>query len=251
MKAMNSLKSIWEHLCETPIVLLLSLLAIVPFVFPGLGNFFEFQFADISLSNAHGVVSCNWLHWSASHLFWDLLMFYIVGRLCELSDRKAFIAVLLLSAPFIPLAIQIACPELGSYRGLSGIDTALFALLGTCRLRESILKNDYQGVMVYGLLLAAMFLKILYETITHDVLFADKSTFTPVALAHLTGSLIGIGVASSPVIQAELREQPGGSTLAEPRKRPGGSTLAELREQPGDTVTKSTRPECQSITTTS
>ena len=166
-------------------------------------------------------------------------MFYVVGRLCELSDRKAFIAVLLLSAPLIPIAILIACPELGSYRGLSGIDTALFALLGTCRLRESIRKEDLRGVMVYGLLLAAMFLKILYETITHDVLFADKSTFIPVALAHLTGSLIGIGVASSPVIQAVLREQPG------------GSTLAVLRKQPGDTVTKSIWPECQSNTTTS
>ena len=217
---MKPLKSTWDHLCETPIALSLSLLAIVPFVFPGLESFLEFQFADSSLSNAQVVVGCNWLHWSASHLFWDLLMFYVVGRLCELSDRKAFISVILLSAPLIPLAILIACPQLGSYRGLSGIDTALFALLGTSRLQESIRKQDYIGFLVYGLLLVAMFLKILYETITGDVLFADKSTFTPVALAHLTGSLVGIGVALTTAVSGSIVETTVWlKTLCTPRMR--------------------------------
>jgi uncharacterized MnhB-related membrane protein len=65
-----------------------------------------------------------------------------------------------------------------------------------------------------------MFLKILYETITGDVLFADKSTFTPVALAHLTGSLVGIGVALTTAVSGSIVETTVWlKTLRTPRMR--------------------------------
>lgn len=196
----HRLTSIHEYVTKAPVALGLSILALAPFAFPGLVQLMEFEFAGLAMQNALCVIGCNWLHWSWSHLFWDVMMFYVLASLCEKHHRGAFICVILLSASIIPLSALLCCPDLGSYRGLSGIDTALFAMLGSLSLQDCLAKRDTQGVIVYSLLLLAMVLKISYELIWQHTLFANDSNFTPLAIAHLVGALMGIGVAQQRLI---------------------------------------------------
>ena len=68
-------------------------------------------------------------HWSLDHLFWDVLMFVVLGCLVESRSRWRLIGLCLGSA----LAISAVCPvvadDIPICRGLSGIDTALFTYL--------------------------------------------------------------------------------------------------------------------------
>ena len=196
----HRLTSIHEYVTKAPVALGLSILALAPFAFPGLVQLMEFEFAGLAMQNALRVIGCNWLHWSWSHLFWDVMMFYVLASLCEKHHRGAFICVMLLSASIIPLSALLCCPDLGSYRGLSGIDTALFAMLGSLSLQDCLAKRDTQGVIVYSLLLLAMVLKISYELTWQHTLFANDSNFTPLAIAHLVGAMMGIGVAQQRLI---------------------------------------------------
>lgn len=191
---MHGLQRIHQYFRRAPAVFCLSVLAVAAFAFPGLEQGMEFKFADLGVCNILPMIGSNCLHWSLSHLFWDLMMFYCIGSLCEMQYPRTFMWVMLICGPIIPLSALLACPDLGSYRGLSGIDTALFGLLASHRLREAFDKRDTQGAIVNGLLLMAMVLKIIYELIWQHTLFADDSTFTPIASAHLVGAVIGVSV---------------------------------------------------------
>jgi rhomboid family GlyGly-CTERM serine protease len=201
-----------EQIRQAPISLVLSGLALVLFVVPALGSHLEFRFKDflwLDLSQDLGqhhqplpslahwqvifrIFGCNWLHWSANHLFWDTLMFFAISRLCERQGRTTFLGTTIASATLIPPIVMITTPELASYRGLSGIDTALFALLAMTRLLTEIRRQQWIRSLVFLVLLFGMAAKIAYEMTAHQTLFVSDTSFTPVPIAHLTGAAIGI-----------------------------------------------------------
>lgn len=200
-----------ERFRQAPISLALSGLALVLFAIPALGSHLEFHFNDVcwldvtqkldqhhhslpslvGLQNVLRVFGCNWLHWSANHLFWDTLMFFAISSLCERLSRTAFLGTTITSALLIPPMVMITTPELVSYRGLSGIDTALFALLATTWLLTEIHRQQWIRSLVFLGLLFGMAAKIAYELTAQHTLFVSDTSFTPVPLAHLTGAVIG------------------------------------------------------------
>jgi rhomboid family GlyGly-CTERM serine protease len=224
---MHSLKLIRDHVGKAPIALVLSGLPVLLMAFPEFGSVFEFHFRDFHLNavtdrpwklylefswighlqDGVRILGCNWLHWSVNHLCWDLFMFYLIGSLCEQRNRFAFLAVTMVSGLTIPVTVMLYSPELGSYRGLSGIDTALYALLGTLWLCDALRQGDRAASLVWSGLIVAMFLKIIYELTSRDLLFVTDDSFTPAPTAHLTGALIGILLALGVAMRSELRGQ--------------------------------------------
>lgn len=212
---MLSLKLIRDHVVNAPVALILSGVAILFLAMPDFGNAFEFHFSDLqwnigstessnftwpsswirALQSGLRTLGCNWLHWSIDHLCWDLFMFYLVGSLCEQRNRSAFLAVTFASGLMIPITVMIYSPEFGSYRGLSGIDTALYALLGTLWFLDAIRERDRSASLVCFGLLVAMVLKIGYELISQQLLFVTDDSFTPAPTAHSSGAIIGILIA--------------------------------------------------------
>ncbi len=69
--------------------------------------------------------SCHFVHYNGAHLWGDLLAFTVWASLVEGESRRALISTLVLGAPLLTSALALTCPELGEYRGLSGLDTAL------------------------------------------------------------------------------------------------------------------------------
>lgn len=166
---------------------------------PRLASLLTVDFESLGVRTLPAMVSCHVAHWSTQHLFWDLLMFFVLGWHLEKSFAKPYYFTLIASSLLIPLGVQLMQPEIASYRGLSGIDTALFALLCTSKLISGYREGCQKSIALFLLLLLAMWGKLLFEFSTGGVMFVRNDNFTPVPAAHLFGALIGtvIGVSSS------------------------------------------------------
>ena len=98
-------------------------------------------------------------------------------------------------AAVVSLTVMHACGDISEYRGLSGIDTGLFAWLTISQLRKSLAGRDryftafwiMNGFMLLG--------KLAFEMITGDVLFVQTDGFQPLLESHLAGAAVGILVA--------------------------------------------------------
>ena len=140
-------------------------------------------------------ITCHLTHWSADHLFWDLLVFAAIGAVCERLDRRRFVWTLALSAPSISLAVALCQPQLQSYRGLSGIDSTLFGLLGGQLLRS---RQQTQRTIIAATVLLFT-IKLAIEMLTGGAVFVDshRAGFAPVPLAHAVGAVVGFMCATA------------------------------------------------------
>ncbi len=132
----------------------------------------------------------HFAHWSAEHLFWDLAVFTTLGFACERLDRRAMIATLFVSALTISAGVLILCPQFHSYRGLSGIDSALLAVYLTLMWRHGRL-----GLIAKGLTIltgVGLMAKIAWEVVTGAAIFVQSENMTPVPEAHAIGAAVGL-----------------------------------------------------------
>jgi len=163
------------------------------------------------LAVAHGevwrLVSAHFVHWSKEHLFWDALALGALGWMCEREGVLCFLATTAAAAVQIPLVVSIAEPQMSTYRGLSGIDSALFALLAALITRRAIGEKDWSRLGIVILISAGFAAKVGLEVSTGGTLFVDSAAagMTPVPLAHVVGGLIGLGVGLMP---APLTREP-------------------------------------------
>ncbi len=102
-----------------------------------------------------------------------------------------FVACLALSSVAIPLAILILLPSIRVYRGLSGVDAALFIMAAFLFLRDA----PRQSSIARGLICLSVLLfcgKILLELVTMRSIFVHADPrFVPVPLSHLVGAAMG------------------------------------------------------------
>lgn len=199
-----------EFLKSIPVTLGLTTAAILLFVFPEFGDLLEYDTSSLPLQQPIQWLGCHLLHWSSSHLFWDLGMFALLGAICERIDFKRYGGLLLLAAFAIPVSVAFSNPELSTYRGLSGLDTALFAMatvhLGLERLKD----KDTAGLLIYVALFLAMTFKIGNELTSGTTRFVEGNEFTPVPIAHAVGAVLGclIALVRSTTCESLDRRQP-------------------------------------------
>jgi hypothetical protein len=92
-------------------------------------------------------------------------------------------------------------PEMNTYRGLSGIDSAVFVLLAVMILSESIADRQHGWTAMCTAVLLAFAGKVGYECVTDATLFVDSAaaSMIPIPLAHVVGGIVGLvcGVCAS------------------------------------------------------
>lgn len=181
-----------QTLFKAPVTSVLVVLAIACQLAPGLGGSFEVDLSYGSIPGLQGLIGCHMLHWSWEHLWWDVAMFGLLGVICELQLRRSFYATLIIAALSIPIVIQLVQPEISTYRGLSGLDTAIFALLATHWLFESYRGCDWPQGLLGGGLLACLIGKLAWEFFSGSTLFVTEVNFIPLPLAHAAGAGCGI-----------------------------------------------------------
>lgn len=175
----------------------LALTALAVWAIPGADTALQYDRTAIVAGQLWRLVTGHWVHWGGDHLTWDLLVFAAFGALVERCSRRTFTLVVAGSALAISAALWFAAPQFQSYRGLSGIDSALFTAFFAQLLRDAWRGRSVLQGIVPALALAGFVGKSVYELATGATLFvAATSAFTAVPLAHLVGAAVGLAVGS-------------------------------------------------------
>jgi rhomboid family GlyGly-CTERM serine protease len=134
------------------------------------------------------------VHWDLNHGFWDVLMFAVLGATCESRGRGRFLACVVLSAATISVAVWWGIPEMTVYRGLSGIDSALYTLAAALVLRDALNQHAWGLAAICGATLAGFAGKLAFEIVTGTTLFVDSTGggFVPLPRVHVVGGLVGL-----------------------------------------------------------
>lgn len=183
-------------LMQTPITLLISIVSIIAHVTGEFSPMMTIDFRSITFADLHRVGTCHLLHWSSNHLLWDLGMFTTLGAFAEVHMPRRYRWTLFLSALLIPAGVMLHHPEMETYRGLSGIDTALFGLIVADLLGRRLVERDWKSFLWFSLLLVGLMGKMLAETLADSNLFVNDTSFVPVPMAHLVGAVIGLTISS-------------------------------------------------------
>ncbi|MFA6287958.1 MAG: rhombosortase [Opitutaceae bacterium] len=177
--------------------LMLAALAVAIHFVPVLGNLLEFDRAAVAHGQAWRFFTAHLAHFSDDHLRWDLLAFVLLGTMAERISRRGFLLTCGLSAAVITAGVWIAQPQFATYRGLSGVDSALFGFV----LADLFVKGwrEQHGFsMAVGVIALASFGgKCAFELATGGTVFVETcGAFAPVPLAHLLGLAAGTAVAA-------------------------------------------------------
>jgi rhomboid family GlyGly-CTERM serine protease len=171
---------------------LFGVLAIGIHAVPELTETLQFGREAFSRGEIWRLVTGHFTHFGADHLRWDVIAFIAFGSLVEIRSRRAWCFCLAISAVVISLGVALFQPQYAFYRGLSGLDSALFAfvtadLLQTGRRDRDLLATGFSAAAIVGFLG-----KSLYELTTGLTLFvAPSADFETVPLAHLLGAIVG------------------------------------------------------------
>lgn len=192
--------------------LALVLPAVAILAWPSLACVLEYDRSAIANGELWRIATCQWTHWSLNHFLWDALVFLSLGTLCERCSRRGFAVCIVASAVLIPLAVWLWLPDMLQFRGLSGIDSALFVLL-TVQLAGT--KGRSMATLAICLL-GAFVLKTCFEVAFNDTIFVDShGAFVPVPLAHAVGGAVGLLAALSCLRtqRCEPADVPGASAI--------------------------------------
>ena len=193
------------------LVLLIAAAAVGIFTLPGWSEALAYGRGAIRAGQWWRVWTAHVTHWSWDHLLWDVLALVVAGWWAWTLDRRATAAVLVLSPLAISAGLWVWHPEMQRYRGLSGVDTGLFALLAVAVAWAAWRDRAWGWLAAAALAGAVLGGKLAYEGATGATLFArSEGVFEPVPLAHALGAAVGTVVAISSVI-AGRRDRDEGS----------------------------------------
>ena len=215
-----------QYLREFPVTLGLAIAALLVFLIPQAESAMDFQTGGPLFGQWFQLFSCHLAHWSADHLIWDLVMFVTMGAICEKQNRKVYLGVLVASAILIPVGVSFMATGIDSYRGLSGIDTALFGMAMWHLVGNAKADRNWWAFGIFSLLFVGMFAKIGYEYLSGGTLFAAADNFTAVPSAHLVGAVIGCA--------AGLFEISGRSKISRSWKRSNARITHKTRKLKGE-----------------
>lgn len=190
---MTTQPPIKPSLWRSPTVLV-TIFALLIFLVPGLCHLLEVDWSKVAEGELWRLITGHLTHYDSGHLFWDLSMFAGLGLCCERRSVPQTAACIAGSMGLISVLLPWISPEIGSYRGLSGVDSGLFVLLLMQLAVDGMTRREWMWIALPSLGLAAFLGKISYEHLTGATLFVDSAAagFVPLPAAHLLGAAIGL-----------------------------------------------------------
>jgi rhomboid family GlyGly-CTERM serine protease len=171
---------------------------------------------------AHGawwcVFTAHFTHWNTEHLAWDLAAFLVCGGFIERQTRAVLIATIAASAVLVSVAVLVLAPEIEIYRGLSGVDAALFTVVAVELMRRAhAARSPLACAMAATAALGLSGKTILDLTLAHSLFIDAHGTFVSVPVAHVAGIVAGLAVSVAVVVHA-ARRPAADDTLATARE---------------------------------
>lgn len=162
---------------------------------PALADTFALDRSAFTNGEVWRLLTGHLTHFDNDHLVWDVVALLVLGGLAELDSRRAVVWTLAIAAAAIGVSVVVLQPQFDSYRGLSGLDSALFGLVIARLGLDGWRQRHGFSMALAGLAGGGFLAKTGWEFAVGDTLFAVGATYAPVPLAHLVGLLAGIGVA--------------------------------------------------------
>lgn len=190
--------------------LAMAAVALLLFAIPSWGELLQLDRGRVAAGELWLLVTGHFTHWGTDHLVWDLVAFLALGAFCAARSRRRFLACCGVSALAISVGFLAFENELATYRGLSGIDSALFGLAMVELLRVGRRSERGSLVALGALGLMAFAAKSAFELATGHTAFVDSDSagFIPVASAHLLGLASGIAVGLPTFSSRDRSEKP-------------------------------------------
>jgi rhomboid family GlyGly-CTERM serine protease len=167
---------------------------------PGAAEALQLDRTADGIASLYRGLTAHLVHFNGNHLAWDVGALLLLGGWAETLARRGMLRTVLLSAVTISISVWFFQPQFASYRGLSGIDSALAGFAIAHLFRSARAQRDgWTAFVASG---AALFFagKSLFELMTGSTLFTEPSAdFAAVPLAHLVGFVTGAAVAVGPV----------------------------------------------------
>jgi rhomboid family GlyGly-CTERM serine protease len=205
--------------------LFLAASAALVFSRPGLAAHLQYERTAIAAGETWRLVSGHWTHYSLDHFVWDGLAFAALGIACERKSRSRFLVCLFASALMISLSVWLLLPEMQVYRGLSGIDSALFTFLAAVMWNDGRRKDQPGQQAIARACVIAFLLKVTFEMVTGNTVFVRGMGLVAVGvpLAHIVGAGCGLlaGINWQVVLRSSHTTQWSSTTSGSPRGRYG------------------------------
>ncbi len=166
--------------------------ALLAHLLPSGNAWLELDFAAVGEGQWWRLWTGHLTHFGGEHLFWDLLMFGILGAACENQQPRRFLLAMPLLIAGISATIWLTCPDILTYRGLSGIDTGLFVWFVSDRGLAAWQTRDRGATLCWLGLGGSLIGKLVFEALTGNTLFVDSTAFRPLVEAHLGGAVLGL-----------------------------------------------------------
>jgi rhomboid family GlyGly-CTERM serine protease len=215
--------------CLPWVSLTLVVIAVAVMPLGSLSGWLQYDRTAVENGQLWRIVTCQLTHWSWNHLLWDAAALALLGSVLERIDRRAMLVCLGISGLVVPAVVHFGLPELVTYRGLSGIDSAVFVLLAVLLLRQGWAEGDHLWTAACLTMLAGFTAKIGFEVVTAGTLFVDAQAcnMLPVPWVHVAGGLLGaacglLGKSRSPLCRLS---RPSHSGLP-PRREVSGHARA-------------------------
>lgn len=138
------------------------------------------------------ILTSHLTHFSVGHLAYDLAVFLSLGLVCESRWPRRTRASLGAALLACSAAMLAGAPELDTYRGLSGLGSALFMQLAARLHVEGAFRSTWARTLP-ALAVACFLAKLAYEVQSGSAYFVrDAGLFVPVPSAHLAGGMLGL-----------------------------------------------------------
>ena len=182
-----------DSLTRVAVTIAIGSAALVVAFLPSLAESLQLERTAIAGGEFWRLATCHVTHWNLEHFQWDWLMFLVLAAVCELRDRGRMIGCVVGAATVVTTIVWVWFPELATYRGLSGIDTALFTMLAIDVVRDASRDRNRLLQMAAGGLLLGFAAKTAYEAVTGQTYFVDQEAagFVPLVWDHVAAGAVG------------------------------------------------------------
>jgi rhomboid family GlyGly-CTERM serine protease len=135
------------------------------------------------------LITSNWIHFSVTHLAYDLMVFGIAGTVIELRRHAGFGWFCLLAPVLIGATVFLTRPDLHVFGGLSGLGTGAIVFLVLHGLRQ---RGAWRWICVAAL--AAIAIRVGFEFAGAQPIFAsgEGMEIRTVPESHAAGGIAAV-----------------------------------------------------------
>jgi rhomboid family GlyGly-CTERM serine protease len=165
--------------------------AVAAYLSPSLGAILIYDRPAILAGELWRLITGHWVHFSASHLLFDVVVFGASGWLIESRGYRYFPALCGVAASSIGLAMLAALPGMAQYGGLSGVAMASTVYLALHGRREaSPWRWICAGILALGIG------KLLADVVGDGFALIDlqDEAVVNVPMSHFVGAAAGLAV---------------------------------------------------------